>query len=96
MSSIGRSGGSDEVNQLKLNFAQREAQREKVHEDQVAKIRSEHEEQITHMRETAKSEMDELREKNQERFTEREKQYLRDIESIKAVYQKKLVEKKTT
>ncbi len=94
--SISKSSSSvpaSEVKLLKTNFEKREAELENVHNQEIKRLAKQHEIEITQVNERAKKEIDETRDRSRTKLTEQDLKHQQEIQSIKALYQKKLNEK---
>ncbi len=94
MSAIGKSG-SDDVKSLKYSYEMREEQKEKMHDTQLKELQATHEKDMTRLSNASKEEVDKVRVEGHNRLTEQDQKYQREIESLKAMYQKKLSERDT-
>jgi hypothetical protein len=88
MATIGKSG--DDINQLRDFYAQRDAEKDKNHLDEIKHVRESYESDIKDMEALNKKQIDEVRKHDRTLMTEQDQQHQRDIEALKTLYRKKL------
>lgn len=90
---IGSAGGGsrqDEISKLKEYYSQREVEKDHKHSEELQTLTKSHGAELQTAQDQSKAEIDQIRAYDKNKMSDQEKKFQQDIESLKALYQKKL------
>ena len=88
------SSGSDAIARMKEQFQTRERESDEKHRDELGQVRRTSHAEIEKNNELNAKHLDELRQDNQVKMTQKDIQYQKEIDAVRAMYGRKLAEAK--
>jgi membrane protein involved in colicin uptake len=86
------SANSNDPSKIREYYTRRESEIEEKHHGEVDSLRKSQAEDLERLRTSAGGQIDEAKAKMQEKITDQDKKHLAEIESLKAMYQRKIEE----